>query len=51
MMIMPALLKYSFESSHPKPALFDIFILKPDVILLLEIFFNVIIWHVDTIVE
>lgn len=50
-MIQPALLEYSFESPHPKPVLLDISSLKPDVILLLDTFFNVLIWHGDTIVE
>lgn len=50
-MIQPALLEYSFETPHPKPALLDISSLKPEVILLLDTFFNVLIWHGDTVVE
>jgi protein transport protein SEC23 len=50
-MIQPALLEYSFDSPYPKPVLLDISSLKANIILLLDTFFNVLIWHGDTIVE
>ncbi|OMJ72068.1 hypothetical protein SteCoe_29574 [Stentor coeruleus] len=49
LMIQPALLQYSFESSQATPVLLDIVSLKSNVILLLDTFFNVLIWHGDMI--
>ena len=49
LMIQPALLQYSFESPQPTPVLLDIVSLKNNVILLLDTFFNVLIWHGDMI--
>lgn len=49
LMIQPALLQYSFDSSQPQPVLLDIVSLKNNVILLLDTFFNVLIWHGDLI--
>eukprot|EP00358_Blepharisma_japonicum_P004818 CAMPEP_0202941716 /NCGR_PEP_ID=MMETSP1395-20130829/1842_1 /ASSEMBLY_ACC=CAM_ASM_000871 /TAXON_ID=5961 /ORGANISM="Blepharisma japonicum, Strain Stock R1072" /LENGTH=634 /DNA_ID=CAMNT_0049637183 /DNA_START=343 /DNA_END=2247 /DNA_ORIENTATION=- len=51
LMIQPALLQYSFESPHPTPVLLDIASLKNNVILLLDTFFTVLIWHGDLIVK
>merc|ERR1719235_3168064 len=48
-MIQPALLQYSFEDSHPTPVLLDAASLKPNVILLLDAFFHVVIWRGETI--
>ena len=48
-MIQPALLQYSFDSPQPQPVLLDIVSLKNNVILLLDTFFHVLIWHGDMI--
>ena len=44
-MIQPALLQYTFENPNPDPIHLDIDALKPNVILLLDTYFQVIIWH------
>ena len=49
LMIQPALLQYSFDSPQPQPVLLDIVSLKNNVILLLDTFFHVLIWHGDMI--
>merc|ERR1711953_298951 len=43
--IQPALLQYSFDEGPPQPVLLDSASLKPDVILLLDAFFHVVIWR------
>eukprot|EP00920_Eleutheroschizon_duboscqi_P032529 GHVT01078556.1.p1 GENE.GHVT01078556.1~~GHVT01078556.1.p1 ORF type:complete len:614 (-),score=46.75 GHVT01078556.1:734-2575(-) len=48
-MIQPALLEYSFAEGSPRPVLLDAQSLKPNVILLLDTFFHVVVWHGDTI--
>eukprot|EP00419_Tripos_fusus_P081767 CAMPEP_0172937480 /NCGR_PEP_ID=MMETSP1075-20121228/222545_1 /TAXON_ID=2916 /ORGANISM="Ceratium fusus, Strain PA161109" /LENGTH=292 /DNA_ID=CAMNT_0013798855 /DNA_START=57 /DNA_END=931 /DNA_ORIENTATION=- len=48
-MIQPALLQYSFDEGPPMPVLLDSASLKPDVILLLDAFFHVVIWRGETI--
>lgn len=48
-MIQPALLQYSFEEGPPQPVLLDAASLKPNVILLLDAFFHVVIWRGETI--
>lgn len=48
-MIQPALLQYSFDEPHPVPVSLDIESLKPDVILLLDTYFQVVVWHGDKI--
>jgi len=47
-MIQPALLSYSF-TGPPVPVLLDVTSIKPDTILLLDTFFEVVIFHGDTI--
>jgi protein transport protein SEC23 len=47
-MIQPALQEYSFEG-YAKPVLLDATSLKPNVILLLDSFFYVVIWRGETI--
>jgi protein transport protein SEC23 len=47
-MIQPALIEYSFDD-HPKPVLLDSASLKPNVILLLDAFFHVVVWRGETI--
>jgi len=48
-MIQPALLQYSFEEGPPTPVLLDAGSLKPNVILLLDAFFQVVIWRGEMI--
>jgi len=48
-MIQPALLEYSFDEGPPKPVLLDASSLKPNVILVLDTFFLVLIWRGETI--
>merc|ERR1719387_3214612 len=48
-MIQPALLQYSFDEGPPQPVLLDAASLKPNVILLLDAFFHVVIWRGETI--
>merc|ERR1712078_308908 len=45
-MIQPALLEYSFDEGPPKPVLLDASSLKPNVILVLDTFFLLVIWRV-----
>lgn len=47
-MIQPALLSYSFNGP-PEPVLLDAVSIKPDVILLLDTFFQVVVMHGETI--
>merc|ERR1719502_608544 len=47
-MIQPALIRYSFDDA-PKPVLLDANSLKPNVILLLDAFFHVVVWRGETI--
>lgn len=49
-MIQPALLSYSFNGP-PQPVLLDNVSMKNDVILLLDTFFNVVVWHGETIAQ
>eukprot|EP00929_Paragymnodinium_shiwhaense_P012711 TRINITY_DN1202_c0_g1_i1.p1 TRINITY_DN1202_c0_g1~~TRINITY_DN1202_c0_g1_i1.p1 ORF type:complete len:755 (+),score=154.08 TRINITY_DN1202_c0_g1_i1:95-2359(+) len=48
-MIQPALLEYTFEDSQPRPVLLDATSLKPNVLLLLDTFFHVVVWRGETI--
>lgn len=48
-MIQPALLQYSFDEGPPQPVLLDAASMKPNVILLLDTFFHVVIWRGETI--
>jgi len=48
-MIQPALLEYSFEEGPPRPVLLDSSSLKPNIILLLDTFFHVVIWRGETV--
>jgi protein transport protein SEC23 len=43
-MIQPTLMSYSFEGP-PQPVLLDSVSIKPNVILLLDTFFHILIWH------
>ncbi|RKP02241.1 hypothetical protein CXG81DRAFT_18068 [Caulochytrium protostelioides] len=47
-MIQPTLMSYGF-SEAPQPVLLDSVSIKPDVVLLLDTFFHVLIWHGETI--
>jgi len=48
-MIQPALLQYSFDEGPPQPVRLDAASLKPNVILLMDCFFHVVIWRGETI--
>lgn len=48
-MIQPALLQYTFDEGPPQPVLLDTCSLKPDVILLMDDFFHVVIWRGEKI--
>jgi len=48
-MIQPALIQYSFEEGPPRPVLLDSNSLQPNVILLMDTFFHVVIWRGETI--
>merc|ERR1719442_62258 len=48
-MIQPALLQYSFDEGPPQPVLLDAGSLKPNVILLLDAFFHIVIWRGEMI--
>lgn len=48
-MIQPALLEYTLENPTAKPALLDAMSLKPNVVLLLDCFFHIVIWYGETI--
>lgn len=48
-MIQPALLQYSFDEGPPQPVLLDATSLKPNVILLMDTFFQCVIWRGETI--
>jgi len=47
-MIQPALLSYSFHGP-PEPVLLDVSSIQPNTILLLDTFFNVVVFHGETI--
>ena len=49
-MIQPTLMSYTFDTP-PVPVLLDSISTKPDVILLLDTFFHILIWNGDTINE
>ncbi|KAJ2798043.1 GTPase-activating protein S23 [Coemansia guatemalensis] len=49
-MIQPSLMSYGFEGP-PAPVLLDSVSMKPDVILVLDTFFHILIWHGETIAE
>jgi len=47
-MIQPTLMSYSLNGP-PQPVLLDSISIKPDVILLLDTYFHILIWHGETI--
>ena len=49
-MIQPTLMSYTFDVP-PQPVLLDSVSIKPDVILLLDTFFHILIFHGKTIAE
>ncbi|KAJ1934901.1 GTPase-activating protein S23 [Linderina macrospora] len=49
-MIQPTLMSYGFEGP-PAPVLLDSVSMKADVVLLLDTFFHILIWHGETIAE
>jgi len=50
-MIQPALMQYTMESEEPVPVLLDIDSMRDDVILVLDTFFYIVIWHGDTVTK
>jgi protein transport protein SEC23 len=48
-MIQPALLQYTFDEGPPQPVLLDAASLRPNIILLLDSFFHIVIWRGETI--
>ena len=48
-MIQPSLLQYSFESPEPNPVMLDIASMKNNVILLLDTYFDIVVWQGDMI--
>jgi len=50
-MIQPALLQYTTDSEQPIPVLLDSSSMRSDVILLLDTFFYILIWHGDNIMQ
>lgn len=49
-MIQPTLMSYTFDTP-PQPVLLDSLSIKPDVILLLDTFFHILIFHGETIAQ
>ena len=49
-MIQPTLMSYTFDVP-PQPVLLDSVSIKPDVILLLDTFFHILIFHGETMAE
>jgi protein transport protein SEC23 len=49
-MIQPTLMSYGFDQP-PQPVLLDSISIKPDVILLLDTFFHILIFHGETIAQ
>ena len=49
-MIQPTLMSYTFDVP-PQPVLLDSVSIKPDVILLLDTFFHILIFHGETVAE
>lgn len=50
-MIQPTLMSYAFDQAAPQPVLLDSVSIKPDVILLLDTFFHILIFHGETIAQ
>jgi protein transport protein SEC23 len=49
-MIQPTVMSYALDQ-HPVPVLLDSVSIKSDVVLLLDTFFHILIWHGSTIAE
>jgi protein transport protein SEC23 len=49
-MIQPTLMSYTFDQA-PQPVLLDSVSIRPDVILLLDTFFHILIFHGETIAQ
>ena len=49
-MIQPTLMSYTFDVP-PQPVLLDSVSIKPDVILLLDTFFHILIFHGETVAQ
>ncbi len=51
LMIQPALLQYTVESPEAGPVLLEMSSMKPNVVLLYDTFFHVLIWHGETVAK
>ena len=49
-MIQPTLMSYAIDQS-PQPVLLDSVSIKPDVVLLLDTFFHILIFHGETVAQ
>lgn len=49
-MIQPTLMSYTFDTP-PQPVLLDSVSIKPDVVLLLDTFFHILIFHGETVAQ
>ncbi|KAF5389531.1 hypothetical protein D9757_004207 [Collybiopsis confluens] len=49
-MIQPTLMSYTFDTP-PQPVLLDSVSIKPDVVLLLDTFFHILIWHGEVVAQ
>ena len=48
-MIQPSILEYNCDSNDPQAVICDISVMKDDVVILFDTYFNVVIWHGGTI--
>jgi protein transport protein SEC23 len=48
-MIQPALLRYTVDDPNPAPVELDVKQLQEDVILLLDSYFNVLVWYGESV--
>jgi protein transport protein SEC23 len=49
-MVQPTLMQYGLESPEPRPVMLDTTSIQPDVVLLLDAFFRIVVWHGTMIV-
>jgi protein transport protein SEC23 len=49
-MVQPTLMRYAFDGAEPRAVLLDTTSIQPDVMLLLDTFFRIVLWHGSTVV-
>jgi protein transport protein SEC23 len=49
-MVQPVLMQYGLESPEPRPVMLDTASIQPNVVLLLDAFFRIVVWHGTMIV-